>query len=114
MIIPQSAWLFDIGAVLLVLWTLRLVRRDRLYVGYGVLVLLVLGASVLTFSVVRLSVVTVAGLLLAALLFIYILGQMTVLSNRLTQVVQELALKDVQPPAPPAGAAISDARSQHR
>ena len=94
--IPRTALIFDAGAVMLVLWTLRLVRRDRLYVGYGVLVLIVLGLSVVTFSFVRLGMLTVAGLLLASLLFVYILGQLTVLSNRLTQLVQELALRDVE------------------
>jgi hypothetical protein len=97
---------FDAGACLLALWTLRLVHRDRLYVGYGVIVLLGLAAEVMVASFGRarsalivftgmttsLSALGVVAALIAAFLAIYVLSQLTVLSNRLTQVVQELAI----------------------
>jgi hypothetical protein len=103
---PRSAFVFDAGASLLAVWTLRLVRRDRLYVGYGVIVLLGLAAEVIVASFGRagsvlmwftgtttsLGALGIVAALIAALLAIYVLSQLTVLSNRLTQVVQELAI----------------------
>jgi hypothetical protein len=103
---PRSALVFDAGACLLAVWTLLLVRRDRLYVGYGVIVLLGLAAEVIVASFGRarsalmlftdmpssLAALGVVAALIAALLAIYVLSQLTVLSNRLTQVVQELAI----------------------
>jgi Uncharacterized conserved protein (DUF2304) len=104
--IPRSTLIFDAGAWLLAVWTLRLVRRDRLYVGYGVIVLLGLAAGVLVASFGRarsvlmwltgtatpIAALGVVAPLIAAVLAIYVLSQLTVLSNRLTQVVQELAI----------------------
>ena len=101
-----SAFVFDAGAWFLAVWTLRLVRRDRLYVGYGVIVLLGLAAEVivasfgrarsalmwLTGATTSLAALGVVAALITALLAIYVLSQLTVLSNRLTQVVQELAI----------------------
>jgi hypothetical protein len=103
---PRSALVFDAAACLLAVWTLRLVRRDRLYVGYGVIVLLGLAVEViaasfgrvrsglmwLTDTTTSLAALGVVAALIAALLAIYVLSQLTVLSNRLTQVVQELAI----------------------
>jgi hypothetical protein len=103
---PRSAFVFDAGAWLLAVWTLRLVRRDRLYVGYGVIVLFALAAEVIvaSFGRARSALMWFTGTttslgafggvaaLIAALLAIYVLSQLTVLSNRLTQVVQELAI----------------------
>jgi uncharacterized protein DUF2304 len=103
---PRSALEFDVGVWLLAVWTLRLVRRDRLYVGYGVIVLGGLAAEVIcaTFGSARLALMWVTGTstsfaaigvvsgLIVAVSGIYFLSQMTVLSNRLTKVVQELAL----------------------
>jgi hypothetical protein len=103
---PRSAFVFDAGASLLAVWTLRLVRRDRLYVGYGVIVLVGLAAEVVVASSSRagsalmwftgtttsLGGLGIVAALIGAVLAIYILSQLTVLSNRLTQVVQELAI----------------------
>ena len=109
---PRSAFVFDAGAWLLAVWTLRLVRRDRLYVGYGVIVLLALAVEVIvaSFGRARVALMWFTGTttslgalggvaaLIAALLAIYILSQLTVLSNRLTQVVQELAITPLDAP----------------
>ena len=103
---PPGSLVFDAGACVLAVWTLRLVHRDRLYVGYGVIVLLGLAAEVMVASFGRarsalilftgmttsLSALGVVAALIAAFLAIYVLSQLTVLSNRLTQVVQELAI----------------------
>ena len=102
----RSAFVFDAGAWVLAVWTLRLVRRDRLYVGYGVMVLFGLAAEVIVASFDRarsalmwvtgatssLAAFGVVAAFMAAVLAIYVLSQLTVLSNRLTQVVQELAI----------------------
>ena len=102
----RGSFVFDAGACALAWWTLRLVHRDRLYVGYGVIVLLGLAAEVIVASFGRarsalivftgmttsLSALGVVTALIAAFLAIYVLSQLTVLSNRLTQVVQELAI----------------------
>ena len=117
---PRSAIVLDAGACLLALWTLRLVYRDRLYVGYGVIVLIGLAAGVMvaSFGRARAALTWLTGMttsaaalgvvaaLIAVLLAIYVLSQLTVLSNRLTQVVQELAITPLdvagrQDPAPP-------------
>jgi uncharacterized protein DUF2304 len=106
--IGRGTILFDIVAIALALWTARLVRRDRLYVGYGVIVLLLLGAGVVLMSVPApwvmgfvswftgsaspVVAIGIAAVLAGALLVIYMLSQLTIISNRLTTVVQELAL----------------------
>ena len=108
---PRGSFVFDAGACVLALWTLRLVHRDRLYVGYGVIVLLGLAVEVMVASFGRarsalivftgmttsLSALGVVAALIAAVLAIYVLSQLTVLSNRLTQVVQELAITPLDP-----------------
>jgi hypothetical protein len=98
-----------IGLALLV-WILDLVRRDRLYVGYGVVlilsiagVVLVLLAPPLLTLVTRLvgAVFPASALTLLALCFIffmlvYILTQVTIVSNRLAALIQELAIERAQ------------------
>jgi len=95
-----------IGLVLL-LWILNLVRRDRLYVGYGVMFILIILATIFILAVPALltfithlvgAVFPTSALTLLALCFIlfmlvYILTQVTLISNRLTAVVQELAIR---------------------
>ena len=98
-----------IGLVLL-LWVLNLVRHGRLYVGYGVIfVVAILGAAVLLSVPWLLTAVThligaifpASALTLLALCFIvpmllYILTQITIVSNRLSKLVQELAIERAQ------------------
>jgi hypothetical protein len=95
-----------IGLVL-VFWILDLVRRDRLYVGYGVVltlsifgVILVLALPPLLTFVTRLvgaifpaSALTLLALCFIVFMLIYVLTQVTVVSNRLAAVVQELAVQ---------------------
>ena len=95
-----------IGLVL-VLWILDLVRRDRLYVGYGVVlilsifgVIMVLVLPPLLTFVTRLvgaifpaSALTLLALCFIVFMLIYVLTQVTVVSNRLAAVVQELAVQ---------------------
>ena len=94
-----------IGFVLL-FWILNLVRRDRLYVGYGVMFILIILAAVLILAVPSLltfitnsvgaifptSALTLLALCFIVFMLVYILTQVTLISNRLTAVVQELAI----------------------
>src|SRR5215471_13263319 len=89
------------------LWILNLVRRDRLYVGYGVLlsvaiagVMLVVAIPPLLAGVTRMvgAIFPVSALTLIALGFIfvtlvYVLTQVTIVSNRLAAAIQELAVQ---------------------
>jgi hypothetical protein len=91
----------------LLFWILDLVRRDRLYVGYGIIfILAILGVIVLLSSPPLLVFVThmvgaffpASALTLLALFFIvfmliYVLTQVTIVSNRLALVVQEIAVQ---------------------
>ena len=109
----------DVAAALLAVWLFHLVRRDRLYVGYGVIFVLVLIAGVVLLAFpgalgplnrLALTLARAPGLLALALAFIllmliYILTQVTLLSNRLTTLTQELAIRRAAKAAnPPAGA----------
>lgn len=93
--------------LVLIIWILDLVRRDRLYVGYGavfiipiVCVILVLSMPQLLNSITRLigaiypaSALTLLALCFIVFMLVYILTQVTIVSNRLAVVVQELAIQ---------------------
>jgi len=98
-----------IGAALL-LWVVNLIRRDRLYVGYGVifvigtlaalavlllppLLALLTRASVALLSVPALSIVPLA---LFTFLMVYVFAQITILSNRVMRLTQELAIRNAR------------------
>jgi hypothetical protein len=95
-----------IGLVLL-LWVLNLVRHGRLYVGYGVIfVVAILGAVVLLSvpwlltavthligAIFPASALTLLALCFIVLMLLYILTQITIVSNRLSKLVQELAIE---------------------
>jgi len=96
--------------LLLVLWLLDLVRRDRLYVGYAVVfilsivgVMVVLAVPPLLSFVTRLvgavfpaSALTLLALCFIVFMLIYVLTQVTIVSNRLADVVQELAVQQAK------------------
>ena len=96
----------DLGCLVLLAWVLNLVRLGRLYVGYGALFVALLALSAAAVSVPPLERavtaglqiffpgggVTVLGFAFVVLLLIYILTQMTILANRLSAVVQDLAI----------------------
>jgi hypothetical protein len=106
MTIHGTVVLFLIG-ILLILWTLNLVRRDRLYVGYGVALCVTIGGVLLILTIPSLllgitglvgAIFPASALTLLALCFIvvtlvYVLTQITVVSNRLTSAIQEIALQ---------------------
>jgi hypothetical protein len=89
-------------------WTLDLVRRGRLYVGYGIVVL-VLACLVAAVSVVPFSAqiasrlmnalfprepIAVIGLSAILVLLVYVLNQLSVVSERVSNLTQELAIRD--------------------
>jgi hypothetical protein len=103
----QGILIVNFIGVVLLFWVFNLVRRGRLYVGYGVIFVVAILGSVILLSVPwLLTVVThligaifpVSALTLLALCFIvlmllYILTQITIVSNRLSKLVQELAIE---------------------
>jgi hypothetical protein len=106
----QGVIVLTLIGVVLMLWISDLVRRERLYVGYGVLliisilgVVLVLLVSPLLAVVTRLvgAIFPASALTLLALTFlivslIYVLTQLTIVSNRLTTLIQELAVQQAR------------------
>jgi hypothetical protein len=104
-------------SVLVVGWVLNLVRLGRLYVGYAVAVVLAvaLGAPALAIPPLRRLAWTLlmriyptegATLVLSAVVvvaLVYVLSQLSILSNRLATLTQELAI---------LSAARSDQRSE--
>src|SRR5262245_52848262 len=108
-----------IGLVLL-LWVVDLIRHDRLYVGYGVIFVLgtlaamaVLIVPPLLDAVARASsallpvpALSLVPLVLFTFLMVYVFAQISILSNRVTRLTQELALRsaragELEPPAAP-------------
>ena len=98
-----------IGAVLLV-WVVNLIRRDRLYVGYGVIFVLgTLAALVVLLVPPLLRAITRASsaflavpalslipLALFTFLMVYVFAQITILSNRVMRLTQELAIRNAR------------------
>ena len=101
--------LIAVGLTLLV-WILDLVRRDRLYVGYGIIFLLTILGALLVLVVPALlggitrlvgalfpaSALTLLALCFIVFMLVYVLAQITVVSNRLAMVVQELAIRHTE------------------
>jgi len=100
----------DIVGLILILWLLNLVRLGRLYVGYGIVLLFGIVATLGVASVPP-ARAAVFGLLRAffpgaelivvmwaAFVLIYVLSQLTRIVNRLATLVQELALADTERP----------------
>jgi Uncharacterized conserved protein (DUF2304) len=106
----QGIILLDLIGLLLLLWVLNLVRVERLYVGYGVIFILAILGVTLLLSVPRLlasmthmvgatfpaSMLTLLALCFIVFLLVYTLTQVTLVSNRLATLVQELAILRAQ------------------
>jgi uncharacterized protein DUF2304 len=98
-----------IGVVLL-LWVVHLIRGDRLYVGYGVIFVLgtlaamtVLIVPPLLDAVTRTSVallsvpaLSIVPLVIFTFLMVYVFAQITILSNRVMRLTQELAMRSAR------------------
>jgi hypothetical protein len=91
-------------------WVVNLIRQDRLYAGYGVifvfgtiatmavlvvppLLRVVTAASVALLPVPSLSLIAIVIL---TLLVVYVFIQISVLSNRVMRLTQELAIRNAQ------------------
>ena len=104
--------LLDVGGLVFLFLILNLVRLGRLYVGYAAPFVLLVGGAMVTASTPALFRITASGmasflpgaeaLLLpfgfVLFLLVYVLSQLTIVSNRLATIVQELAIERVQPP----------------
>ncbi len=98
-----------IGIVLLS-WVMNLIGRDRLYVGYGVIfvfgtlvAMTVLVVPSLLDAVTRATVallpvpsLSIVALVIFTFLMVYVFTQITVLSNRVMRLTQELAIRNAQ------------------
>jgi hypothetical protein len=93
--------------IALLTWVLNLVRRGRLYVGYGALFIVAIIATMVTLvfppvlatvswivgANLPVSALTLLAWTFIVVVLIYVFTQITVISNRLTTVVQELAIQ---------------------
>ena len=88
----------------LIAWILNLVRGGRLYVGYGVIFGVAISAACIVVGLPSLlgmgavlrahrEGLTVGAAIFVVLILVYALGQLTILSNRLTTLTQELAIR---------------------
>ena len=106
----QGILAINLMALALLVWILNLIRRARLYIGYGVMFILILlsimamvsipGLLSIASQLVSLVFPSSATLLIAlsfiAFLFIYILTQLTIISDRVATLVQELAIRNAK------------------
>ena len=102
----QGVFVINLVAVILLFYVLNLVRNGRLYVGYGIIFLISMVTIIITVSIPELlsavtklvgavfptSALTLIAFSFVAFMFVYILTQLTILSNRLAILVQELAI----------------------
>ncbi len=116
-----GAFVLIFGAALVGGWILDLIRRGRLYVGYGI-VLLALIVVVVVVAVVPFArdlahalldrlfpsePVAVVGLAALLLLLIYLLHQLSVLSDRVATLTQEIAIRRASGKAGEKGSGLS-------
>lgn len=107
-ILPFRAVLvLDLMGLFFLLWILNLVRHGRLYVGYGVIFIAAILGTMVTLSVPQLllgvthlvgaifpaSALTLLALAFIVLMLLYVLSQLTLVSNRLAVLIQELAIE---------------------
>ncbi len=106
----QGIIVLDLIGLALLFWILNQVRRDRLYVGYGVVFVLTILGVILILSVPNLltfvtrlvgAIFPTSALTLLALCFIvfmlaYILTQVTLISNRVAALIQQLAIQQAK------------------
>ncbi len=87
-------------AMAMTLWILDLVRRGKLYPGYGIVLIPMIIGAVPAAAVadgvdvpVRAGTLTLLIFLGFAAVLVYVLSQLTIIANRVAAVVQELALE---------------------
>lgn len=107
-ILPLRAVLvLDLMGLFFLIWILNLIRHGRLYVGYGVIFIAAILGTMITLSVPKLllgvthlvgaifpaSALTLLALGFIVLMLLYVLSQLTLVSNRLAVLIQELAIE---------------------
>lgn len=106
----QGIIVLNIIGICLLVWLFNLIRQGTLYVGYGIIFIFAIVATMITVSVrpVLMFVTHAVGAIFPAsalallafgfivFLLIYILTQLTIISNRLSSLVQELAIKQAE------------------
>ena len=83
-----------LAALALVAWVARLVRRDRMYVGYAVILVIVVVSGVALLPFLETQTLALLAVAFLVLMLVYTLSQMTLIANRLTTVVQEIAITE--------------------
>jgi hypothetical protein len=97
------------GCVLLI-WVINLIRNGRLYVGYGVIFVfgtlaaiavlvvprLLEAVSALSVALVPVPSLGIGAIVIMLFLLVYVFTQITVLSNRVMHLTQELAIRGAQ------------------
>ena|ERR1044072_4473760 len=103
----RAVLVLDLMGLFFLLWVLNLVRHGRLYVGYGVIFIaailgtmvmlsvppFLLGVTHLLGAIFPASALTLLALCFIVLMLLYILSQLTLVSNRLAVLIQELAIE---------------------
>jgi hypothetical protein len=103
----RAVLVLDLMGLFFLLWVLNLVRHGRLYVGYGVIFITAIVGTMVTLSVPQLlltvthmmgaifpaSALTLLGLCFIVVMLLYVLSQLTLVSNRLAVLIQELAIE---------------------
>lgn len=89
------------SGILLLIWILNLIRRGRLYVGYGAALILVVVALSPLFILLHVPVQIQLPVYAGVVVLVYLLNQLTIVSNRLATVIQELAIQRARDHARP-------------
>lgn len=100
--------LLDVVGLVLMIWVLNLIRRGRLYVGYGAIMFISIVGIIVIVSIPPLQwlmvtllewvfktnafLILVFGYLF--MMLIYVLTQVSLLSDRLAAVVQDMAIRE--------------------
>lgn len=103
----RAVLVLNLMGLFFLLWILNLVRHGRLYVGYGVIFIAAIVGTMVTLSVPQLllgvthlvgaifpaSALTLLAIAFIVLMLLYVLSQLTLVSNRLAVLIQELAIE---------------------
>lgn len=103
----RAVVVLDLMGLFFLVWILNLIRHGRLYVGYGVIFIAAILGTMVTLSIPQLllgvthfvgaifpaSALTLLALSFIVLMLLYVLSQLTLVSNRLAVLIQELAIE---------------------
>lgn len=106
----QGVIVLNLIGLFLLIWLFNLIRKGLLYVGYGIIFIIATVATMVTVSIPPLlmfvthlvgAIFPASALTLLAFGFIvfalvYILTQLTIISNRVSALVQEIAIREAK------------------